>query len=200
MNFFLLLILTLYIGCKEKHDHHNHDHHNHDHHKHEAMPAKEATEGSLFDLKDTWRTQVGENFNWESLKGEPFLVSMFYASCQSVCPRIVTDMQNISKKIKEKTGKEPKLVIVSFDPEKDAPQALSAYKKKMELGNNWLLLNGSDDSVRTLSVLLGISYQKTSGDDFNHSTVISLISREGKILSRIEGVGADPKPIMEKYF
>jgi protein SCO1 len=191
MKYILVLTLFFYMGCKEDHSHHEH------HHK--AMPAKAATEGSLFDLKDIWRTQSGGIFQWESLKGEPFLVSMFYASCQSVCPRIVTDMQNISKKIQEKTGKNPKLVIVSFDPEKDTPQALSAYSKKMELGSNWSLLNGNEDSVRTLSVLLGISYQRTSGDEFNHSTVVSLISSEGKILARIEGVGADPKPILDKF-
>lgn len=127
------------------------------------------------------------------------IVSMFYASCQSVCPRIVTDIQLIGKKIAQKTGKSPKVVLVSFDPEKDTPESLKAYAKKMELGDNWYLLNGKDDSVRTISVLLGISYQKTSGNDFNHSTVISLVSKEGKILSRIEGVGADSSSIVEKY-
>ena len=91
------------------------------------------------------------------------------------------------------------MVLVSFDPEKDSPEALKTYAKKMELGDNWNLLNGKDDSVRTISVLLGISFKKTTGNDFNHSTVISLVSKEGKIVSRIEGVGADSSPIVEKY-
>jgi protein SCO1/2 len=124
---------------------------------------------------------------------------MFYASCQAVCPRIVTDMQNISQKIQKKQGKVPKMILVSFDPSKDTPDILKAYAKKMELGDNWFLLNGKDDSVRTLSVLLGISYQKTTGNDFNHSTVISLVSGDGKISTRIEGLGADANTIVEKF-
>ena len=158
-----------------------------------------AAEGSLFDLEDMWTTQDNKMFHWKDQKGEAMIVSMFYASCQSVCPRIVSDMQLIAKKIAQKTGKPPKMVLVSFDTEKDSPEALKSYAKKMELGDNWNLLHGQEDSVRTISVLLGISYQKTSGNDFNHSTVISLVSKEGKIISRIEGVGADSSSIIEKY-
>jgi protein SCO1 len=194
MKWIIILSLFLYMGCKEKHEHHGH----HDHHDHKAIPAKEATEGSLFDLEDTWKTESEKSFIWTQLKGRPFLVSMFYASCQSVCPRIVTDMQIIAKKMEEKTGEKPTVVLISFDPSTDTPQALTTYKKKMELGENWHLLNGSEDSVRTISVLLGISYQKTTGNDFNHSTVISLISDKGNILSRIEGVGANSAPILDK--
>lgn len=189
MKTIVFILLTILMSCKDGH----HDH------KHHAIPASTATEGSLFDLDDMWTTQDNKMFHWKDQKGEPMIVSMFYASCQSVCPRIVTDIQLIGKKIAQKTGKPPKVVLVSFDPEKDTPESLKAYAKKMELGDNWYLLNGKDDSVRTISVLLGISYQKTSGNDFNHSTVISLVSKEGKILSRIEGVGADSSSIVEKY-
>jgi protein SCO1/2 len=90
-------------------------------------------------------------------------------------------------------------MIQRFIDDIDSPEALKSYAKKMELGDNWNLLHGKEDSVRTISVLLGISYQKTSGNDFNHSTVISLVSKEGKIISRIEGVGADSSSIIEKY-
>lgn len=185
----VLILFAFFLSCKDGH----HDH------KHHALPAGTATEGSFYDLTDMWTTQDGKMFHWEYQKGEPFLVSMFYASCQSVCPRIVTDMQLIGKKIEQKNGKPPKMILVSFDPEKDNPEALKAYAKKMELGDNWVLLHGREDSVRTTSVLLGISYQKTTGNDFNHSTVISLVSNEGKIISRIEGVGADATSIIEKY-
>jgi protein SCO1/2 len=189
MKTIVCILFTIFISCKD----HHHDH------KHHALPAGQSTDGSIFELEDVWQTQDAKTFQWKNLKGEPFLISMFYASCQAVCPRIVTDMQNISQKIQKKQGKVPKMILVSFDPSKDTPDILKAYAKKMELGDNWFLLNGKDDSVRTLSVLLGISYQKTTGNDFNHSTVISLVSGDGKISTRIEGLGADANTIVEKF-
>lgn len=187
--FVLVAHLVLFVSCKDS----EHDH------KHHALPAGTAAEGSLFDLDDMWTTQDEKMFHWKDQKGEPMIVSMFYASCQSVCPRIVSDMQRIAKQIEKKSGKPPKMVLVTFDPSVDSPSALKAYAKKMELGENWTLLHGSEDSVRTISVLLGVSYQKTAGNDFNHSTVITLLSKEGRILARIEGIGADSGSIIEKY-
>ena len=187
INTVVFALLVLFVSCKDS----EHDHH--------ALPAGIAAEGSLFDLEDMWTTQDDKMFHWKDQKGEPMIVSMFYASCQSVCPRIVSDMQRIAKQIEKKTGKQQKMVLVTFDPSVDSPVALKAYAKKMELGENWILLNGSDDSVRTISVLLGVSYQRTTGNDFNHSTVIFLLSKEGRIAARIEGIGADSSSIIENY-
>ncbi|MCU0823071.1 MAG: SCO family protein [Leptospira sp.] len=185
----LVVLILLFVSCKDAG--HEHDH--------QRMQAGAPADGSLFDLEFGWTTQDNNQFYWKNLTGEPVVISMFYSSCQSVCPRIVTDMQRIAKQIEKKTGKLPKMALVSFDPAVDTPAALKKYSKKMDLGDNWVLLNGSEDAVRMLSVLLGVSYQKTSGNDFNHSTVISLVSKEGRIVARIEGIGADSTPIIEKY-
>lgn len=192
MRLIFIIIGLLVFACKEEHHHeHNQDKSN--------IPASKASEGSLYELDEKWTTQQGTTIMLSEFKKEPILISMFYASCQSVCPRIVSDLQKLEKEIQTKSGKIPKIVLVSFDPEKDTKEVLLAYVGKMKLGNNWILLNGTNDSVRMLSVLLGINYQKTETGDFNHSTVISLISSDGKIVTRVEGIGADKAAILN-YF
>jgi protein SCO1/2 len=191
---FIFLIVGLHVfACKDEHHHHEHNHDK------SNIPASKASEGSLYELEEKWTTQSGTTITLADFKKEPILISMFYASCQSVCPRIVSDLQKLEKEIQAKSGKIPKIVLVSFDPEKDTKEVLQTYVGKMKLGDNWTLLNGTNDSVRMLSVVLGINYQKTETGDFNHSTVISLISSDGKIETRVEGIGADKTSIL-KYF
>jgi protein SCO1/2 len=195
MKFIVITILMIFLNCKEG----NHEHH-HDHHNHKGLPSNQATEGSIYDLDILWKTHLDKDINLKEFKGETFLISMFYASCNSVCPRIVSDIKIISKKIKDKTGKEPKVVLISFDPTVDTPKVLKAYYDKMILNEKWFLLTAkNDDSVRMLSVLLGINYQRMPNGDYNHSTVISVISKEGTVLSRVEGIGANADSILTQF-
>lgn len=91
------------------------------------------------------------------------------------------------------------MVLVSFDSEKDSPDVLNAYKKKMKLNDNWTLLSGKEADIRMLSVVLGINYKKISNGEFNHSAVYSLVSKEGFIVSRIEGIGSNADVLISQY-
>ncbi|MCW7470222.1 SCO family protein [Leptospira kanakyensis] len=178
------------------------DHHSHADHQHgegSILAASEGAKGSLFDLPISWKMESGQTFLLNQIQGSPFVISMFYASCQSVCPRLVADMEELAKKIKEKTGKDPRMVLVSFDSEKDNPTVLNAYKKKMKLGENWSFLSGKEEDVRMLSVVLGINYKKISNGEFNHSAVYSLVSKEGWVVSRVEGVGSNTDSLINMY-
>lgn len=68
----------------------------------------------------------------------------------------------------------------------------------MKLGDNWQVLHGDEESVRELSMLLDVKYKKQDNGDFTHSSSIALLDTEGAIATRVEGLGADPKPIIEK--
>lgn len=198
------LILTLVVfgyGCKDEHSDHDHSSHG-DHSQHGAehiLPAGDAAQGSIYELDSSWTSEAGQKVQFKQYKGKLFLVSMFYASCKSICPRIVSDMEQIGKKIQDKTGQTPTVVLVSFDSKNDTPASLDKYKKNMNLGKNWVLLNGSDDAVRTLSIVLGVNYKQTSDGEFNHSAIVSLISKDGFVVSRVEGIGTNPDKLIEKY-
>jgi protein SCO1 len=201
----LVFVVGLYgAGCKEDHSSHDHSHHDaeHDHSHHgkdHLLPAGDAAPGSIYAMDSVWTTQEGKKIQFKQYKGKLFLISMFYASCKSVCPRIVSDMERIGKKIQDVSGQTPHMILVSFDPENDTTKSLKEYKGNLNLGDNWVLLNGSDDDVRTLSIVLGINYKKTSDGDFNHSAIVSLISKEGFVVSRVEGVGANADKLIQKF-
>jgi hypothetical protein len=41
------------------------------------------------------------------------------------------------------------------------------------------VLHGSDDAVRTLSVLLNVQYEKDADGNFSHSNLISVLDQQG---------------------
>ncbi|TGL47303.1 SCO family protein [Leptospira kemamanensis] len=187
-------ILFTMIHCDDHHSGKGHDH------EHEPLlAASEPTKGSLLELKNQWTNEEGKTVQFVSWKGKPFLISMFYASCLSICPRLVADLEQVAKKIESKTGKVPQVILVSFDSEKDKPEALKAYKQKMGLGPNWSLLHGEEETIRMLSVVLGINYKKMENGDFNHSAVITLFDKEGKNVARIEGIGAEVDNLISAF-
>lgn len=189
---FLFVASVLCLGCD---DHSSGEHNHHDH----VLAASDGAQGSLFDLGSKWTTEINQPLVLKNLKGTLFIISMFYASCQSICPRLVADMEQLSKKIKETSGLEPRMVLVSFDSEKDTPTVLSAYKKKMNLNESWTLLSGKEEDIRMLSVVLGINYKKISNGEFNHSAVYSLVSKEGIVVSRIEGIGSKTDDLVTQF-
>ncbi|MBM9547973.1 SCO family protein [Leptospira sp. 201903074] len=190
----LLIASTMSFSCDE-HNSGEHHHHGEDH----VLAASEGAQGSLFDLDSPWTTESNQPKVLKNYKGSLFIISMFYATCQSICPRLVADMEQLAKKIKETTGGEPRMVLVSFDSEKDTPSVLNTYKKKMNLNDHWTLLSGKEDDVRMLSVVLGINYKKVSNGEFNHSAVYSLVSKEGIVVSRVEGIGSNTDALIALY-
>lgn len=190
----LFITFGFSFGCDDQNSS-GHHHHGDDH----VLASSDAAQGSLFDLGSKWTTESNQTITLKEFKGSLFIISMFYATCQSICPRLVADIGQLSKKIAEKTGKDPRIVLVSIDSEKDNPAVLSAYKKKMNLNENWTLLSGKEEDIRMLSVVLGINYKKISNGEFNHSAVYSLVSKEGMVVSRIEGIGSNSDALIIQY-
>jgi protein SCO1/2 len=195
--FISTLILVLGFFSFTCDDHNSSSSH---HHEHEPLlAASEPASGSLMELKNQWTTEDGKVVSFANWKGKPFLISMFYASCVSICPRLVTDLEQVAKKIQSETGKAPNVILVSFDSEKDKPEILKDYKKKMGLGQNWTLLNGKEEDVRMLSVVLGINYKKMASGEFNHSAVITLFDKDGTNVSRFEGIGTNSEQMVKIF-
>jgi protein SCO1/2 len=58
------------------------------------------------------------------------------------------------------------------------------------------LLHGSENAVRTLSVLLNVQFQKDAEGNFSHSNVISVLDKKGDLVFQKEGLDADPTEII----
>lgn len=167
----------------------------------EAKTQKEKEvldDESIYQVPGEWRNQNNAPFQLTDLNGKLPVISMIFTNCGYACPRIVADMQNIEEQVPQDKKDEVVFVLISFDTERDHPERLKSFSKEMALGENWILLHGNDEDVRTISMLLDIKYKKQPNGDFAHSNSITLLNKKGVILSQVEGLGSNPQPILNK--
>lgn len=157
---------------------------------HQNVPGKNGKNESIFALTDTFQTQDAGRFVLSSLAGKPTVVAMIFTHCTYACPRITSDMKNIAGKLKDSRDK-VNFLLVSFDAERDTPPQLKKFQQQMELGPGWTLLHGSDETVRTLSVLLNVQFEKDAEGNFSHSNLITVLDKNGSIQLQKEGLEAD---------
>ncbi len=152
-----------------------------------TLPVGTIPDESIYNLTDTFTSQDHKIVKLRDLAGKPTVLCMIFTHCAYACPRLTADLMDIEKKLGKKAS-QVNFVLVSFDSERDTPEQLEKYKKEMQLDDNFLLLHGSEDAVRTLSVLMNIQYQKNQDGDFSHSNVISVLDKQGKLISQKEGI------------
>ena len=157
----------------------------------ELPPARPLSERSFYQLDSSWTNDSGAALKLATLSGRPQVVSMFFASCQFTCPILVNDMKRIEAALPENVRTNVGFVLVTFDSERDTPEALAAYRKAHGLPSNWTLLRGAPDDVLELAALLGMKYKKDLRGQFAHSNVITILDSGGDTVRQIAGLNRD---------
>lgn len=134
-----------------------------------------------------------------TLRGRPQVVAMFFSSCRYTCPLTVGDMKNIEAVLPENLRTNVGFTLISFDSQRDTPEALRTFRTAHQLSNeNWTLLRGEPDEVRELAALLGIVFRQDTNGDFAHSNVITILNSEGEIVFQQQGINLPPDTMIAK--
>jgi protein SCO1 len=168
-----------------------------------AAPAASATEtggaaalpsDSVYQLPVSLVDQNGQAFELAARRGQPMVISMFYTSCQFVCPMIIDAIKATNNKLTPEERARVSTLMVSFDPAHDDVPALKATANKRDLDPaHWTLARTDAASVRKLAATLGIQYRLLSNGEYNHSTVLILLDAQGRIIGRTNKTAtADP--------
>lgn len=150
--------------------------------------ASPLSDQSLYQLDPTWTNDGGRPIHLSSLKGRPQIVTMFFAHCQYACPLLVYKMKQLETALPENLRTNVGFTLVSFDSERDTPDALQTYRTQHQLGNTWTLLHGNPDDVLELAALLGVKFKADAQGQFSHSNVITLLNAEGEIAYQETGL------------
>jgi protein SCO1 len=165
---------------------------------HPELPATEYSAKSIYQLESVWTTATEQPLRLGQLQGKMQVLAMVYTTCKAACPIIVSLMQRMEAELPSELRPHVGFVLVSFDPERDTPSALSAYSAKMHLDPmSWVLLTGHPDDVLEVATLLGIRYKRDQSGDFTHSNVITVLNKAGEIVHRREGLQQDTAPTLE---
>lgn len=162
-----------------------------------ALPAAPAAlpADSVYQLPLRLTDQTGRSYDWSTRRGKPQLVSMFYTSCQYICPLIVESGKAMEKHLTPAQQRNLGILLLSMDPERDTPKVLQAVVDKRRLDTaRWTLASPPPGQVRALAGVLGIRYRQLADGEFNHTSALVLLDANGRILARTEQVGSRPDP------
>ena len=153
---------------------------------HEVMAPAAAIPGeSIYQLHLQLTLQDGRQMPLAALRGQPLLVTMFYTTCQGVCPLMAFTLRRTMAALPEAERASMRVLMVSFDPARDSPEALRGFAELNSLkGPAWLLARTPESDVRELAAVLGIRYRQLPGGMFSHSTIITLLDKDGLIRAR----------------
>jgi len=146
------------------------------------------TRDSLYQSDAKFTDDSGRSFALSSLRGRPVVLDMFFASCGFACPLTVTDMLAIQGRLPAELRSKAVFVLVSFDVARDNTEALAKYRAQRGLNEQWILLRGSDDSVRELAALVGVKYKQEADGAFAHSNLVTILNAEGEIVHQRAGL------------
>ena len=127
-------------------------------------------------------------------RGRPQLITMFYTSCQFVCPLVLDTLRMTERSLDASDRQRLDVIVVSFDPKRDTPiQLKSVFDKRKLDGERWTLARTEAPNVRKLAAALDIRYRELADGEINHSTALVLLDAEGRIVARSSVLGeVDP--------
>ena len=149
---------------------------------------------SLYQLPASLTWQDGSQAPLAALRGKPTVITMFYASCDGVCPAIAFSMRRMEKSLDATQRANMQWVMVSFDPARDTPETLRTFAADNKLDSGrWRLGCVDEAAVREVAAALNVRYRALPNGVFNHSTEIVLLDAEGVIRARTSNLATlDP--------
>jgi len=152
---------------------------------------------SLFELAFPLTDDEGRTRRLEEFRGEPFVATMVYTSCTSVCPRVTADLKTLEKALPPDVREHTRFLLFSLDPGRDTPAALTKFADQHTLDRSrWTLLASSEDDMRTLAAVLGVKFRPDEGGEIAHSAVVVVCNPDGTLRQRQVGLQDGVGPLV----
>ncbi len=153
---------------------------------------------SLYQLDVDLVDQDGEATTLAEYRGHPVIISMFYASCPTACPLLISDVLALEEALPAEVLADTRVLLVSLDPDRDDPEALQGVVRTRSLDTDrWTLSRAELDDVRLVAASLSVSYRALADGEMNHSSILTVLDRDGVPVATLEGLRQDPAPLVE---
>jgi len=101
----------------------------------------------------------------------------------------------LQKRFTRELSRDLVLLTITFDPERDTPEALASYAARWQANPaGWRFLTGSTTEIRRVCAMFG---QEAFPDEglMNHSLHTAVIGRNGVLVANIEGNQFTPEQL-----
>ncbi len=113
-------------------------------------------------------------FGTDELKGNPYVVSFFFANCPTICRDLNRQVSRLANEFK---GSELEFVSISVDPDNDSPDRLKEYSAEFQANpDQWHFLTGPMHRVNAI----GRQQFNVIVDGVHHTGDLFLVDRWGR--------------------
>jgi len=134
--------------------------------------------------------QNGKEMSSNTLQGKMYAANFFFTTCQTICPKMATQMFRIQDKL-HYLSKEFQMVSFTVNPEYDTPEILNRYAKEVHADPSiWNFGTGAKKDLYEAArkgFLVNADEGDGGPDDFVHSELVVLIDKEGCIRGFYDG-------------
>ncbi len=165
--------------------------------------AQSSDEGSLppnsvYHLNVSVEDQFGEITGLDRYRGKPVLITMFYASCPHVCPMLISTIKLTESKLSADERAELRVLTISIDPERDTPEKMRKTMERHSVDSDrWSMVRSEPDDLRAIAGVFGVRYKQLPDGEFNHTTRIILLDRDGTQVASSEQIGRHDAAFLE---
>jgi protein SCO1/2 len=141
--------------------------------------------------------QAGRRVALSSLRGKVVAVNFIYTRCAlpQFCLRVSNNFGVLQKRFARQLGGELVLLTITFDPQRDTPEALARYASQWKADpKTWHFLTGPVSDVRRVCSQFGVDYFPDEGL-MNHSLRTAIVDRQGALVAAIEGNQYTPEQL-----
>jgi len=168
--------------------------------KSSAQPSDETSlpPNSVYHLQVSVEDQLGKITGLDRYRGNPVLITMFYASCPHVCPLLISTIQLTESKLSIEERSKLRVLTISIDPDRDTPALLRETMQRHSVDSNrWSMVRSAPGDLRSIAGVFGVKYKQLPDGEFNHTTRIVLLDGDGTMLGSTEQLGRHDAAFLE---
>ena len=133
--------------------------------------------------------QDGKRITDQTLAGKIYVANFFFATCQSICPKMNSQLVRVQERFKDQQG----LYFLSHtvNPKQDSVEALAEYAKTIHADTkNWFFVTGDKTATYDIAAkgyLIAAAEDINADGGFFHSELLVLVDREKHIRGYYDG-------------
>ena len=153
---------------------------------------------SIYNLQTPLTDQSGTELRLDAHRGHPVLITMFYGSCPAACPLLIDTLRAVEKSLTSAQLAQLRVLMISIDPQRDTVPALHALAQQRRIDSSrWTLARTDETSLRKVAAVLNIQYRQLPDGNYNHSSIISLLTPEGEIALQSSVLGKPDAALLD---
>lgn len=148
--------------------------------------------GKILNLDYQFVDEAGDTVVLADLVDKTTILSFVYYTCPGICSPLLGGLQSVVDKVDMEPGIDFKVVTISINT--DETHTIAKEKKKNYMmglrrhfpEDQWHWLTGDSINVKGITEEAGFAFERM-GDDFAHSAVLMVLSKDGKMSRYLYG-------------